>query len=236
MENNLGYATPVADESDAVRAQFYKKTYANLALGVLMFIVFELVLLNTPVVVNGMMSFILSGKYSWLIVLGAFMGVTWFAQSLAYNSASKPKQYAGYALYVLAQAFIFVPLLVMAMAQTGDTSLISQAGILTLALFGGLTGVVFGSNANFSFLRSVMIIGSFLALGVIVAGMLFGFELGLWFSLAMVGLASISILYNTWQIKNEFAADQYVAAALSLFASLMLLFWYILRILMNRNS
>lgn len=232
-ENQFNYA--VAYESDAVKAQFYKKTYTNLALGVLVFVILETILLHTPFVVEGMFSLLGAGKFSWLIILGAFMGITWYAQKLTYNSASKSKQYAGFMLYVLAEAFLFVPILFVAMNMTGDSSLIVQAGILTLALFLGLTGVVFGSNANFSFMRSILTIGFFLALGTIVAGMIFGFELGLWFSLAMVVLASGSILYSTWQIKNEYAADQYVPAALSLFASLMLLFWYILRILMNRN-
>lgn len=235
MENNFNYVA-VAHESEAVKAQFYKKTYANLAIGVLAFIVFETVLLNTPFVVEGMFQLMGMGRFSWLIVLGAFMGVTWYAQKLANETVNKPKQYAGFALYVLAEAFIFVPILYVAMQMTDDGSLIVQAGILTLALFGGLTGVVFGSNANFSFLRSILTIGFFLALGTMIAGMIFGFNLGLWFSLAMVALASGSILYSTWQIKNEYAADQYVPAALSLFASLMLLFWYILRILMSRNN
>ncbi|MDR0229295.1 MAG: Bax inhibitor-1 family protein [Flavobacteriaceae bacterium] len=234
MEGNFNYA--VAHESDQVKATFYKRVYGNLALGVLAFIVFETILLNTPFVVEGMFSIIGMGKFSWLIVLAAFMGVTWYAQKLANNTVNKPQQYAGYALYVLAEAFIFVPILYIAMLQTGDTSLIAQAGILTLALFGGLTGVVFSTNANFSFMRSILTIGFFLAMGTIIAGMIFGFDLGLWFSLAMVALASGSILYSTWQIKNEYAADQYVPAALSLFASLMLLFWYILRILMNRSN
>lgn len=235
MEDNQPiYA--VAHESDTVKAQFYRRTYGNLALGVLAFIVFETILLNTPFVVNGMFQLLGMGKFSWLIILGAFMGITWFAQNLTYKTANKPQQYAGFMLYVLAEAFLFVPILVVALSMTGDSSLIVQAGVLTLALFLGLTGVVFGSNANFSFMRSILTIGFFLALGTIVAGMLFGFDLGLWFSLAMVALASGSILYSTWQIKNEYAADQYVPAALSLFASLMLLFWYILRILMNRNS
>lgn len=235
MENNFNYVA-VAHESEAVKAQFYKKTYANLAIGVLAFIVFETVLLNTPIVVEGMFKIMGMGRFSWLIVLGAFMGVTWYAQKLANETVNKPKQYAGFALYVLAEAFIFVPILYVAMQMTNDGSLIVQAGILTLALFGGLTGVVFGSNANFSFLRSILTIGFFLALGTMIAGMIFGFNLGLWFSLAMVALASGSILYSTWQIKNEYAADQYIPAALSLFASLMLLFWYILRILMSRNN
>ncbi|MVX34432.1 Bax inhibitor-1 family protein [Myroides sp. LoEW2-1] len=236
MENNLDFATPVALESEAVRTQFYKRTYGSLALGVLLFVIFEAVLLNTPLVVDGMMSFMVDTKYAWLMILGAFMGVSYIAQNLAYNSASKPKQYAGYALYILAQAFLFVPLIVIAVSKTGDFSLVSQAGVMTLALFGGLTGVVFATNANFSILRSIITIGSFLALGVIVAGILFGFSIGLWFSFAMVALASAAILYDTWQVKNKFAADQYVAASLSLFASLMLLLWYILNILTGRNN
>ncbi len=235
MENNQ-FNHVVAYESDAVKAQFYKKVYGNLALGVLVFVVLEAILLNTPFVVQGMISLLGMGKFSWLIILGLFIGVTWYAQKLAYNTENTTKQYIGFMLYIIAEAFLFVPILFIAMSMTGDTSLITQAGILTLALFLGLTGVVFGSNANFSFMRSILTIGFFLALGTIVAGMLFGFELGLWFSLAMVALASGSILYSTWQIKNEYAANQYIPAALSLFASLMLLFWYILRILMNRSN
>ena len=236
MENQFNYTRAVAHESQSAQAQFYKRTYGNLALGVLAFLVIETVLLNTPFVVQGMLSIIGMGNFAWLLVLGGFMAVTWYAQSLTYKSASKSTQYLGFFLYVLAQAIIFVPILYVAMSMSGDGSLIIQAGVLTIALFAGLTGVVFGSNADFSFMRSILTIGFFLALGTMLAGMLFGFNLGLWFSLAMVGLASGSIIYSTWQIKNEYAVDQYIPAALSLFASLMLLFWYILRILMSRNS
>ena len=79
-------------------------------------------------------------------------------------------------------------------------------------------------------------IGGFVALGVIVAGSIFGWNLGLWFSLAMVGLASASILYETYNIKNVYNKEQYVGAALQMFASIMLLFWYILRIFLNRRD
>lgn len=234
--NNLNYMVPVAEESETVRAQFYKKTYATLAMGVLAFIILETIMLNTPFVVEGMFKIMGMGKFSWLVVIAAFMGITWYAQKLADNTTNKTQQYAGFFLYTFAEALIFVPIMYIALSMAPNGALLAQAGILTLALFGGLTGVVFGSTVNFSFMRSILTIGFFLALGVIVAGMIFGFDLGLWFSLAMVGLASGSILYSTWQIKNEYAANQYVPAALSLFASLMLLFWYILRILMSRNN
>lgn len=234
MENNFNYA--VAHESDQVKATFYKKVYGNLAIGVLVFAVLETILLNTPIVVQGMLSLLGGGNISMLLMLGGFIGITWYAQKLANNTSNKPQQYAGFALYILAQSFIFIPILHVAMSYADGGNLIVQAGILTLALFAGLTGVVFSTSVNFSFMRSILSIGFFLAIGVLLAGMLFGFNLGLWYSFAMVALASGSILYSTWQIKNEYSADQTVPAALSLFASLMLLFFYILRILMGRNN
>jgi len=85
-------------------------------------------------------------------------------------------------------------------------------------------------------MRTGIIIGGFISLGLIVGGAIFGFNLGLWFSVGMVVLASASILYQTSQIKDTYTTDQYVGAALQIFASVMLLFWYILRILMSRRD
>jgi len=130
---------------------------------------------------------------------------------------------------------IFLPLIYIALAYTG-TEVLSQAAIVTLSLFGGLTAVVFMTRLDFSFLRSVLVIGGFLSLGLIVAGALFGFELGLWFSIGMVVLAAGGILYQTYNVKNEYTTDQYVGAALQLFSSVMLLFWYILRIFLSRRD
>jgi FtsH-binding integral membrane protein len=65
---------------------------------------------------------------------------------------------------------------------------------------------------------------------------IFGFSLGVWFSGAMVLLASGSVLYNTSNIIKYYDEEQYVSAALSLFASIALLFWYILRLLIQLSS
>ena len=115
----------------------------------------------------------------------------------------------------------------------GGTAILAQAGIITLALFGGLTALVFFTRVDFSFLRSVLVIGGFVSLGLIVAGAIFGFDLGLWFSLLMVGLAGGGILYETYNIKNVYQTNQYVGAALQMFSSIMLLYWYVLRILLS---
>jgi len=104
-----------------------------------------------------------------------------------------------------------------------------------MSLFTGLSAVVFVTKKDFSFLRTALMVGGFIAIGLIVAGLLFGFNLGLWFSVGMIILASGSILYQTSNLLRKYRTDQFVAAALGLFASLMLLFWYILRILMSRK-
>ncbi len=221
-----------AEASEAERVSFYKKTYIHVAAGVLVFVILESLLLRSATVVNFMFS--MTQGYLWLLLLGGFMGVTWFAQKMAYNSASKSTQYFGYFLYILAQAIIFIPMIGYVL-YSGNTEVLKQAGLVTLALFVGLSATVFFTNTDFSILRSALTIGFFIAIGLIIAGLLFGFDLGLWFSAAMCVLASGSILYNTHQVKNQFGTDQYIGAALSLFASLMLLFWYILRLLMSRD-
>jgi FtsH-binding integral membrane protein len=133
------------------------------------------------------------------------------------------------------EAVIFLPLIYIAVANS-DYNVIFQAATLTVAMFAGISAVAFTSKRDFSFLRNIITIGGFIAIGLIVAGMIFGFNLGLWFSVGMVILASATILYQTSKLKDSYSTNQYVGASLQLFASIMLLFWYILRILMSRRS
>ncbi|MBQ0740457.1 Bax inhibitor-1 family protein, partial [Aquimarina celericrescens] len=94
-------------------------------------------------------------------------------------------------IYVIAEAFIFIPLIGMAMmiAESGGTNILNQAAILTLSLFTGLSAVVLVTKKDFSFLKSMLAIGFFIAIGLIVAGMIFGFNFGLWFSVGVGVLA-----------------------------------------------
>ena len=65
--------------------------------------------------------------------------------------------------------------------------------------------------------------------------MLFGYNVGNWFAFAMVALASVSIFYSTSNVLHRYRTDQHVAASLSLFASVVLLFWYIVQILLLQS-
>lgn len=224
---------PLSTLTEERRAAFYKKTYTHVALAVLLFVVVEYFFFQSEMIVNLAMSLV--GGWSWLLLLGAFMFVTNYAEGLALKSDNKNTQYTALLIYVVAEAFIFVPLLLMAFSMIDGVQILEKAGVMTLALFVGLSAIVFFTKKDFSFLRSSLTIGFVIAMGLIVAGTIFGFDLGLWFSGAMVALAAGSILYTTSNMVNKYHEEQYVAAALGLFASLMLLFWYILRIFMSRD-
>lgn len=222
----------VADVTETERAEFYRKTYTHVALALLAFIAVEALLLR---IIPDSLLLKLGGRYIWLFVIGAF----WLGSVLANkwaHSLDRNTQYLGLGVYVVLEALIFWPMIRIALLYADGGSMISQAGIITLAMFAGLTAVVFFTRVNFSFLRTVLVVGGFVSLGLIVAGALFGFDLGLWFSAGMIALASGAILYETYNIKNEYATNQYVGAALQLFASVMLLFWYILRIFLSRRD
>lgn len=234
MSNAYGNPYVVAaDASQIERSQFLRRTYMHLAGAILAFIAIEAVLLNSPLTPL-MFQWLGASQYSWLIVLGLFMGASWLAQSWANSATSKPMQYAGLGLYVVAQAIIFVPILALAMSYT-DKTIIPTAALLTLGLFFGLTAVVVITKKDFSFLRGILTIGGFVAMGVIVASIVFGFTLGTVFAAVMVAFAGAAILYHTSAIFHQYATSQYVAASLALFASVALMFFYILRLLMGRR-
>ena len=91
------------------------------------------------------------------------------------------------------------------------------------------------TRKDFSFLGSMLRWGFVIALVLIVGGVLFGFQLGTFFSVAMIGLAGGAILYDTSNVLHHFPEDQYVGASLQLFASVALMFWYVLQLVMSRR-
>jgi len=170
--------------SQEERVAFYKKTYAHVGGGVLLFIIFEYLLLQSDVIVEFALS--MTEGFKWLIMLGGFMLITNYAEGMALRTADKNKQYLAYILYILAEAFIFVPMIyIAAFYMESGPEILQQAAIVTLSLFTGITAVVFITKKDFSFLKAGLTIGFFIALGLIIAGIAFGFDLGLWFSVAM---------------------------------------------------
>ncbi len=231
--NYASYADTVFHAEASERAAFIRRTYAHLAVAVLAFIAVEWMLLQSPLA-EAMTSW-MTGGYSWLIVLAAFMGVSWLAERWANSETSPQMQYLGLGVFVVAEAILFLPLLYIA-SSFSSADVIPMAAMITGFLFTGLSATVFITRKDFSWMRSILTIGGFVALGVIAASIIFGFSLGIIFSGIMVVFASAAILYDTSQVLHHYRTDQHVAASLSLFASVALLFWYILRIVMSLSS
>jgi FtsH-binding integral membrane protein len=173
-----------------------------------------------------------ASRYSWLAVIAAFSLLGWLSRELASRADSVSLQYGGLGLYVAMQAILFAPLIYLA-NSVYDTSIIPTAGILTLLMFAGLTAVAFTTGKDFTFLGGALKIAGCVALGLIICAAIFKITLGLFFSVAMVGFAMAAILYDTSKIMHHYSSNQYVAASLELFASVSLLFWYVIQILMS---
>jgi FtsH-binding integral membrane protein len=231
---SYGYGSAATAEPSE-RALFIRRTYSHLAGAILAFIALEAILLTAIAPYKeDVLNALLVSRFSWLIVLAAFMGASWLAQTWARSETSRAIQYVGLGLYVVAEAIIFLPLLIIAANYSGP-NVIPTAGILTLAVFGGLTITVFVTRKDFSFLAPILSVGSLIALGLIVISCIVGFDPGVFFAAAMVALMSGYILYYTSNVMHHYRTDQHVAAALALFAAVATLFWYILQIVMRMN-
>lgn len=236
MENFTStFGAPAADALPEQRASFIRKTYLLLAAAILAFIVVEAFLFTTGAAYLIANAIFLGGGIGWLVVLGLFMAISYLANRWAVSETSTLTQYLGLCVFVVAEAIIFVPLLFIAAYYSGDGSVIVKSGIVTLGLFLGLTATVFLTRSDFSFLAPILAIGGFAALGFIVSSILFGFSLGNIFAFVMVAFAGTAILYNTSEVLHRFNTKQHVAASLTLFAGIALLFWYILNIFSSRR-
>ncbi|MEM9172108.1 MAG: Bax inhibitor-1 family protein [Pseudomonadota bacterium] len=221
---------PVSQLPASERSAFIWRTYAHVVGAILAFAGIEMYLFSSgtaarlaPVMFQ-----------NWMLVLGAFIVAGWGASYLAMRLTSIGMQYAVFAAFVFVEALIFMPMLYAAFIQ-GGASMVESAGTVTLLASGGLIAVAMITGRDFSFLRGLLMWGGVLALVGIFASLIFGFELGTWFSVAMIGFAGAAILYDTSNIMNHYPADRHVAAAMSLFASIAMMFWYILRLFMSRD-
>jgi FtsH-binding integral membrane protein len=207
------------------RGRFIARTYGHLLVAVLGFVALEGLLFASGLAES--ITQALRGV-PWLAVLGAFAVAGWMASRVAHRVAHPHAQVAALGSYVVLEALIFVPLIHAAEAVA--PGVVETAGAVTVLGFAGLTAIGFATRKDFSFLRGVLLWGGLVALLAIVAGVLFGFALGPLFSVAMVALAGAGILYDTSNVIHHYPEDRHVAAALELFASVALLFWYVLRL------
>jgi FtsH-binding integral membrane protein len=217
---------PVIEVLPQERVQFIRKTYTHLAGAIGVLIVFEFFLFNSSFA-HTLQNFISKSHFGWISLLAGFMAVGWLARGFISGSPSRNVQYAGLMVYVVVESILFLPLLHLAVYYS-TSDVLPSAALLTGFLFLGLTVVAFTTKNEFSFHGSFLTIAGFVALGLILSGLILGFSIGVFFSGVMIILASMAILCDTSRVLKTHGKNQYVGASLNLFASVALLFWFVL--------
>lgn len=229
MNDNVNYLAPVSELSASDRSNFIWKCYAHVVGAILAFAAIEVYLFQSGIaaaIAGPMLN-------NWFMVLGAFILASWGATHVAHRLESKNAQYAAFAFFVMMEALIFAPMLYMAYMM--EPGIIDSAAGVTILGSVGLVATAMITGKDFSFLRGMLVWIGMLALVAIVGSLFFGFELGTWFSVAMIGFAGAAVLYDTSNIMHHYPQDKYVAASMALFASIAMMFWYILRLFMSRD-
>lgn len=223
-----------------VRRTFIQKTYMHLTVAIYALVALEFLYFKALPLDQWVPS-LFAMRWGWLALFGGYMIISWIADSWARSNTAVGMQYTGLFTYVFAFSVILCPLLWIAnqySTKIGGTAVnpILVAAVATLAVFGVLTAIVFLTRKDFSFLGPILGIGGMVIFGVILLGAFGMFNLGTGFCMLMVVFAAGAILYDTSNILHHYRTEQHVAASLALFASVGLLFWYILQIVISLSG
>ena len=221
---------PVSTAPPQTKRQFMTNVYAHVVGGIAGFIGFEYVLFSTGLAAD---IYALVASTNWLLILGGFMVVSWLASRLSARATTPAAAYGGYGLLVAVNGLLFAAPLYR--AEQLAPGAISTAATLSVAGFVALSFIAITTSKDFSFMRGILMWGGIVALLAIVGAVVFGFALGTWFSVAMIAFAGAAILYDTQRVYRSFPPEATVPAAMHLFSSIALLFWYVLRLVMARD-
>jgi FtsH-binding integral membrane protein len=229
--SNLHSSAGMVGESARVdESTFLRQTYFHLFGAVVAFLAIEFVLFQTGIA-QALAPVMAS---NWLIVIGGFMVLGFVTSYFTRRESSPSMQYVEMAITITLQAIIFIPLLVYAVYFT-DVSVLSSALGVTLIIFASMTAIVAYTGKSFTFLGPFLAVLGIAALIAIVGSVIFSVSLGFYFSLAMVVFAAGVVLYETSKVAHDYGPGQHISAATGLFASVALLFYYVLSTFISRE-
>ncbi|MCH2191761.1 MAG: Bax inhibitor-1 family protein [Gammaproteobacteria bacterium] len=227
---NAGSGAVVSHLAEDARAGFIRRTYAHVAMAVAATAAFVAFLIATgaaPII----LSFLGGGMINMLIFMGLFIGAGIAADRIAHSENSVTMHYVALLGYAFVEAIVVTPAIYIAAMY--KPAAIWDALLATSALVAGLSWIAFSTKKDFSFMGPFLAIGSLIAMAVIFAGVIFGFSIGLVGIGAIVLLAAGCVLYNTSNIIHHYQEHQHVAAALGLYASIALMFRFILQFFLS---
>ena len=238
------------------RVTFLRKTYAHLGASLIAYALVTVGMMkymtDFSLTISGFRGGGLGGA---LLVFGVFIVGMMGIRRLAVSETSRGLQYLGLGLGIvmysaISQSIIWYVLIkfgnrmdlmgpdgVRAAMSAKAGLVIGEAGVVTLAIFLGLTLTVFITKKDFSFLRGMLSIASFAVIGLGLSAMIFGggVTMSLVYSSLVIVLMAGYILWATSALLTQVRPTQHVGAALMLFTMVITLFIQVLNIMAEMN-
>jgi FtsH-binding integral membrane protein len=246
-------AGSVIQSTPEVRIAFLRKVYTLFGgamavwMGTTMLVTFNETLLTKAI---GLMS---GGFLGFMLLMAAMF----FLLRLTAN-AGTGISLLGLGLFGVLEGFLTAPLVYFALCQGNDqamfalqngelyggtlelgTGIVTQAFVLTVAVFGGLSAYAITTKRDFSWMRGALWMGFFglFAIGIMAAFFGIGENIvaGWGFPLAWVMLMGGFVLFDTQNIMKRYPEHMAAAAAATLLIDFIIMFKYILMIFMRRD-
>ncbi len=215
-------AVPMAADATAeARLNFIRLTYVMFTASVLTAVIGGIISLNTPLA-NLVMAF---APWSLLAILPLSIGAQMVSDKPNLGTAAL----FGFALLL---GIIIAPVVNLYSPNT-----VTQAGALTVLIFGALTAYVFITRKDFNFIGGIVFVGLIACFG---AGLLnyFVFKnsgFSYWIAWGVLLFSAGFVLYDTSNIMQRYPLNQPAGAALGLLISFFNIFMSLLRILNGRD-
>jgi modulator of FtsH protease len=204
---------------------------------------------NRTVVSTGALNQVLRNTYLLMsLMLGVSALTAWFAISSGTAPINRWLMLAffigmPFAIYAarnnvfgLVLSFAYAALLgyflgpIVGLYLRADPKIPMYAFVMTSVIFGAMTTIALTSKRDFSMMRGMLVIGSLVALGAIIANMIFQIAmLSIVISSVVVVLSAGWILYSTQQAARG-GEDNYIVLATSLFSDIWVLFMHLMNI------
>jgi len=253
---SIGHAQAVADSvyhaDTGTRLAFLRKVYTLFSaamvvwMGTTLLVTFNETLLEKALGLMG-------GGFLGFILL---MGVMFLLLRLT-ATAGTGISLLGLGLFGVLEGFLTAPLVYIGLARGNEeamlalsqgaidtstltlgTGVVTQAFVLTCAVFGGLTVYALTTKRDFLWMRGALWMGFFALMAIVVLSF-FGIGENLvsgWgFSAAFVLLMGGFVLYDTQNIMKRYPEHMAAAAAATLLIDFIIMFKHILMLLMNRD-
>lgn len=139
--------------------------------------------------------------------------------------------------FALVSGFTIAPAVTTAVLKTGGFAVVQQAYLATLLVFGGLTGYVFWSGKDFSYLGGFLFLG---LVGLLISGLLMalfgGGAMMVLYSWATLFLFGGFVLFDTSRILYHYEDGQEIGAAIGIYLDFVNIFLAILNLLSSRRD